>query len=150
MVLSEEESRTILGTRKTITGDVRWSVDPDHPTWVEFRVEVSTAEGFPVFVVGSYNYEIPALRYCLIHKGVGRVSGLCYGTDHHNPSCENTGEKHKHRWTDSYKDKDAYVPNDITAVITETCLVWRQFCEEANIEHNGDFAEPPPKQEEVF
>ncbi|MGH8191833.1 MAG: DUF6978 family protein, partial [Rhodanobacteraceae bacterium] len=42
-----------------------------------------------------------------------RIYGLDLGKDHHNPQCNQVGEKHKHRWTDQYRDKEAYEPRDI-------------------------------------
>ena len=57
------------------------------------------------------------------------------------------GEVHKHRWTDLVGDKEAYVPADITAPVTEPVEVWRQFCAEAKIEHRGRLARPEIQQE---
>ena len=40
------------------------------------------------------------LTYALILKTAGRIYGLDLGKDHHNPQCEQVGEKHKHRWSE--------------------------------------------------
>ncbi len=58
------------------------------------------------------------------------------GKDHHNPSCVNIGEKHKHRWNEQLRDKDAYVPEDITASVTDPVAVWQQFCTEESSGNN--------------
>jgi hypothetical protein len=83
---------------KRITGDISWSEDEDHSPGVEFRTEVRSDAGYPLFIKGSYNPLIEALSYNLIHRGSGRIYGLDIGKEHHNPSCVYIGEIHKHRW----------------------------------------------------
>jgi hypothetical protein len=46
--------------------------------------------------------------------------------------------------------RKAYVPPDITALITEPVTVWQQFCLESSITHNGIMQEPPPLQLDLF
>ncbi len=70
--------------------------------------------------------------------------------DHHNPDCNQVGEKHKHRWNEIFRDKEAYAPNDITAPVSKPVAVWEEFCQEAGIEHNGALKHPPSWQEELF
>ncbi len=106
--------------------------------------------GYPLFVKGSYNALAKAMSFAVVHRGVGRVYALDLGKDHHNPSCTNVGEKHKHRYTEQYRDKDAYVPTDITAGVDDPVSVWKQFCQEANINHSGTMHAPPPVQEDLF
>ncbi|MGH8190537.1 MAG: DUF6978 family protein, partial [Rhodanobacteraceae bacterium] len=79
-----------------------------------------------------------------------RIYGLDLGKDHHNPQCNQVGEKHKHRWTDQYRDKEAYEPRDITASATDPVTVWTQFCKEAKIAHHGQMMPPPPRSRELF
>jgi hypothetical protein len=135
---------------KSIGSDITWSADVDHSPSVEFRAEVSNSLGHPLFVRGSYNALAATLTYALIHRTVGRIYGLDLGKDHHNPSCNLVGEKHKHRWDDRVRDKNAYVPNDITARVDDPVSVWKQFCEEARITHSGTMTEPPARQLELF
>ena len=151
MGLTEGELAALLAdATKTISGDIEWSEDEDHSPTVEFRVEVSSVAGYPLFVRGSFNQEIKALAYSLIHRGVGRIYGLCLGKDHHNLDCPWVGEKHKHRWDDVTKDKMAYVPGDITAPATDPVAVWSQFCAEAGIVHLGVMHSVPPVQGGLF
>ncbi|GBF80954.1 hypothetical protein [Aphanothece sacrum] len=49
-----------------------------------------------------------------------------------------------------YKDKQAYVPPDITASVDEPTTVWQQFCIESNITHNGLMNDPPLSQLDIF
>lgn len=113
---------------------------------MEFRVDVYSDSGWPLVVCGSFNGLARTLTYAVIHRGVGRVYALDLGKDHRNPSGELVGEKHKHRWTEQYRDKEAYVPDDITATVDEPVDVWKQFCFEAGINHLGVLKPPPPVQ----
>jgi hypothetical protein len=137
-------------TTKRVAGDVTWALDEDRSPAVEFRVEVQSNVGYPIFVKGSYNALAGALTYTLVHRGSGRIYALDLGKDHHNPTCTNTGEKHKHRWREPVRDKEAYVPEDITAPATDPVSVWRQFCAEAKIKHDGVMHPPPPVQMELL
>ena len=149
--MTQTEFGAILSdTTKRITGDIAWSEDEDHSPAVEFRAEVTSQPGYPLFVRGSYNAEAQTLTFVLINRAVGRIYGLDLGKDHHNPDCVCVGEKHKHAWRDPVRDKEAYVPGDITAPATDPVTVWRQFCKEANIQHDGVLQSPPPRQKELF
>lgn len=151
MALTNTEFETILGDRsKRIESDIDWQEDEDHSPSVEFRAEVRSDAGWALFVRGSYNPLIPALSYALILKTAGRVYALDLGKDHHNPRCDQVGERHKHRWTEQFRDREAYVPDDITAEASKPLEVWRQFCAEANLTHNGTLFPPPPTQGDLF
>lgn len=140
----------ITDETKRIVGDIDWTEDEDHSPAVEFRVEVQSEAGWPLFARGSYNAFAETLSFTLVHRGSGRIYALDLGKDHHNPSCQYVGEKHKHRWTEAFKDKDAYVPEDITAPVGQPVEVWRQFCAEAKIVHDGVLHRPPIIQEELL
>lgn len=47
------------------------------------------------------------------------------------------------------RDKEAYVPGDITAPVADPVAVWKQFCSEASITHNGELHAPPMVQLEL-
>ncbi|HME00637.1 MAG TPA: hypothetical protein VKM93_25310 [Terriglobia bacterium] len=127
----------IADISKRIDGEISWGEDEDHSPAVEFRAEISSEAGYPLFVRGSYNSEARKLSYVLIHRGEGRIYGLCLGIDHHNPRCDHVGDRHKHRWSEGQRDKQAYVPPDITAPVDDPVAAWTQFCAEARITHNG-------------
>ncbi|NLX97568.1 MAG: hypothetical protein GXY83_15475 [Rhodopirellula sp.] len=151
MPLTNAEFEALLANpSKEIVGDLGWSEDEDHSPSVEFRAEVQSDAGWPLFVRGSYNQLAGALSYSLILKTTGRVYGLDLGKDHHNPTCDQVGEKHKHRWKEQFKDKEAYVPADITAPVTDPVAVWQQFCRESAITHHGNLSAPPPLQKDLF
>ena len=151
MTLTNTEFEIILNDEsKRIEGDIAWEEDEDHYASVEFLVEVKSEAGWPLFVRGSYNRLIPALSYVMILKTEGRVYGLDLGKDHHNPMCEQVGEKHKHSWAERFRDKEAYAPNDITAPVTDPVSVWQQFCAEAKLIHDGIMNKPPALQGDLF
>jgi hypothetical protein len=135
---------------KEISGDIHWLTDEDHSHCVEFRAEVLSAGGWPLFVKGTYNPLVPALSFSLILKSEGRIYGLDIGKDHHNPQCHQVGDCHKHRWSEEFRDKEAYKPTDITATADNPVEVWKQFCIEAAITHNGRMLVPPPSVNDLF
>lgn len=147
---SNEFAALLSDLSKKIDSDITWGQDEDHSPSVEFRVEVESEAGYPLFVRGSYNALAGALSYTLIHRGYGRIYALDLGKEHHNPSCQQVGEKHKHSWTERFGDKEAYAPPDITAPVHDPVQVWAQFCREANIQHHGVMHEPPPFTEEML
>jgi hypothetical protein len=143
MPLSDTEFAAIMSDRKWIDEDIVWREDEDHSLAREFRVEVSSNGGWPLFVEGRYNRRASKLVYPLILRTDGRICGLCMGNDHHNPQCNQVGRKHMHWWTEQYRDKEAYVPHTIIASVHDPVAVWQQFCAEAGIQHNGRMFPPP-------
>jgi len=140
----------LIDPTKRVAGDIAWSEDEDHSPAVEFRADVESAPGYPIFINGSYNALAATISYTLVHRGSGRIYALDLGKDHHNPDCHLVGERHKHRWNEPVRDKEAYVPGDITAPVTQPVAVWQQFCAEANIKHEGIMHQPPPLQLEIL
>ena len=148
MTISQQEFEVILADdTKEIAQDLAWAEDEDHSPAREFRVAVASQHRHPLFVVGRYNYRSGTLSYALIHRRAGRIYALDLGADHHNTDCNRLGEKHKHRWTEGFRDKQAYVPEDVTEPWDQPVEVWNQFCREARIRHRGRM-NPPVIQEE--
>jgi hypothetical protein len=151
MPLSNNDLALILeDNSKRIVGDVEWKEDEDHSPALEFRVEIQSEQGWPLFVKGSYNCLINTLSYALILQTDGRIYGLDLGKGHKNPTQEQVGEKHKHKWTEQFRDKEAYVPDDITESASNPKAVWSQFCIEAKIEHQGVMKALPSIQQNLF
>jgi hypothetical protein len=146
----EEFEALIIDNTKKINHDITWDEDEDHSPSLEFQIQVDSDPSYPIILKGSYNPLSEALSYVLIHKKFGRIYALDMGKEHRNPAGELVGEKHKHRWDEVLRDKKAYEPDDITASKNNPVAVWRQFCEEAKIIHNGTMQEPPPLQLEAF
>jgi hypothetical protein len=99
---------------------------------------------------GTFNPLIPAITFALISKTSGRIYALDLGKGHKNPDGRIVGNTHKHRWTEEFKDKQAYEPEDITAAPDNPIQAWQQFCQEATIQHNGRMHPPPPIQGDLF
>jgi hypothetical protein len=143
LIMNQSEFEAIMKDKtKKIVGDISWSEDEDHSPTREFRIEIQSEVGYPIFIKGSYNPLVETLSYSLIHRGSGRIYGLDLGKDHHNPSCTYVGEKHKHIWNESLRDKEAYVPNDINAGVIDPLSIWEQFCHETKIRHEGILHSP--------
>ena len=151
MPLTDTEFGSILEDEsKRIQGDITWREDEDHSPALEFRVDVESTNGWPLLLKGRYNSAAGTLTYALILKTTGRVYGLDLGKDHHNPTCEQVGEKHKHRWSERYGDKEAYVPDDVSAPVSDPVAVWKEFCAEARIRHDGTMRRPLATQGELW
>ena len=50
----------------------------------------------------------------------------------------------------SVREKEAYVPTDVTAPVSDPVSVWKEFCIEAGIQHNGRMNRPPAIQKELW
>ena len=87
MTLSDADFASILEDKsKKIIGDIEWLEDEDHSSSVEFRAEVKSEKGWPLFIKGSYNSLAMALTYALILLTDGRIYGLNFGKEHINQS----------------------------------------------------------------
>lgn len=146
-MLSDNEFEVFLYEDKVIEGDITWSDDEDHSPAVEFQVDVWSPAGFPLVLHAKFNRFSAKLSFAIIHRGTGRIYALDLGVDHRNPNGALVGETHKHRWTERFRDRQAYCPADITQPATEPVAVWREFCAEANIDHQGTLHEPPEQGE---
>lgn len=152
MTLMRREFEEILqDVSKTIEGDIIWQNHPQHDLLLKFKAEITSELGnYQLSMRGTYNPLIGGLSYHIICPPYGRIYGLDLGKDHRNPDGQNIGDKHKHRWSEIYRDKQAYEPQDITATASDPVLVWQQFCQEAVIRHNGVMQDPPMLQLDLF
>ncbi len=75
----------------------------------------------------------------LLHEPSGCIVRLELGkVKHRNPSAEWLIGTHKHRWSEQFRDKQAYVPDDITYAWDKPRQVWIQFCDEIGVSHLGN------------
>lgn len=145
--MNQGEFEVILtDERKFIEGDIDWKDDEFKGPVAEFRVELQSSMGYPLIVKGSFNRRLKKISFSIFHPSVGRIYGLDMGLSHKNPDGSVVGDTHKHRWSELFKDKQAYVPKDITASPDEPIEVWKQFCLESGITHQGAMHTPPPLQ----
>ena len=142
MTLSQQDYEAIINdTTKVIHEDIAWEGGRNSPMR-EFRVDIDSGDGHPIFVKGWYNPRSGKLSYSIIHRQVGRIYGLDLGADHQNPDGKFVGEKHKNYWVPGSRDKWAYVPDDITEPWNRPSAVWSEFCAEGNIQHLGRLRDP--------
>ena len=77
MPLTDGEFASILSDdTKRIEQDLAWNEDEDHSPAFEFRVNVDSTGGWPLFVKGRYNAAAGTLNYALILKTEGRIYAL--------------------------------------------------------------------------
>ena len=142
MTLSQHEYETIINDdTKVILQDIAWEGKPNSYAQ-EFRVDIDSNDGYPIFLKGWFNPFSHKLSYSIILRGVGRIYGLDLGAEHCNPDGRLVGEKHKNYWYPGSRDKWAFVPRDITATWDRPLEVWEQFCQEANLSHQGNMNQP--------
>ena len=142
MTLSQQEYDAIMADdSKVISENIVWEGSSNAPTR-EFRIDIESDEGYPIFIKGWYNPSSGKLSYAIIHRSVGRIYGLDLGADHKNPDGRPVGDKHKNYWVPGSRDKWAYVPSDITETWDHPVEVWHQFCAEANLQHLGTIQGP--------
>ena len=147
MPLSQQEFEAILADdTKEINGIIVWRRALNHSPAEEFRVEVASSAGYPLFVKGWFNSFSEKLSYSIVYQGVGRIYGLDMGADHRNPNGNRVGNKHKNYWLQGFRDKWAYVPADITETWNHPVEVWRQFCVEARLTHSDIMTRPAPER----
>lgn len=130
-----------------VRGDVAWTPDRGRSPTVKFRVPVESDADHPLVVVGRCNADSGTLSYLLVHGSAGRIYALDLGSDHRNPDGRLVGERHKHAWSEEFEDRQAYVPDDITESWDRPIEVWRQFCKEASLRHDGIMQSPLVHQE---
>ena len=140
-ISSQEYDAIVSDVTKHIDGDIEWEGRPTAAAR-QFRVDVASETGHPIFIKGWYNPNSGKLSYALIHRIAGRIHGLDLGADHCNPDGEFVGEKHKNYWVPGSRDKWAYVPDDITEDWDRPVAVWTQFCAEINLRHDGTLRDP--------
>jgi hypothetical protein len=150
--MTEADFQAILSDEsKTIVGDLSWNPDEDHSPALEFRQRIECQTGYPLFIRGSLNSQIGTLSFTVIHQAYGRICGLDLGKRHRNPDGSTVGLMHKHSWRGPIDGaKYAYEPSFITGTASKPVLVWREFCEQAKISHQGRLLEPPPHQPMLF
>ena len=142
MTLSQQEYDAIIADEtKRIEDDIVWASDQNSLA-TTFRINIDSDEGYPLFLQGWYNPYSGKLSYTIIFRGVGRIYGLDLGAEHINPDGGAVGDPHKNYWCPGFRDKWAYMPDDITHPWSCPVDVWRQFCAEVNLEHRGKMHPP--------
>ncbi len=144
-----EISALLADTTKRIEGDIEWQVDKPSPHVAYFRASVLSEEiDVPLFVKVTYNRILRKTSMALFSQTDGRLFGIDVGKDHYNRKQGLVGD-HRHRWRQGTRDRiaDAF---EVSAEIKEDPVkLWRLFCQEANIRHDGTLLPIPPQQTEL-
>ncbi len=142
MISDREFEAILMDESKRVEVDIEWRADRGRVASYYFRVPLASGPGYPIEVFGRWNQSGRRLSYVLLYSGVGRIYGLDVGHGHRNPDGELLGSPHKHKWSADFRDRQAYMPSDITAQWHEPVRAWGQFCAEARIVHLGRLGEP--------
>lgn len=137
-----EWAKSLKDSSKRIPGDINWIGDEHRSHVRRFQAGVDIAAGYLLSVRGYYNPRAMMLSYTMFLGEGSRIYGLDLGKSHRNPGGDRVGKKHKHRWSERYQDNEAYVPADITEPASDPVAVWRQFCAEAGLRHDGALEQP--------
>ncbi len=136
--LDESEIARVLSVPKHIDQNIQWKT---HGGYKTFSTDVVSEEAdYEMILVGSLTEATGYVKFNLF-VGSQPIAMLHVGKIHHNPDCERLeGKVHKHRWSDAYREKRAYLPNDIDVTTIESGF--RSFLNECNIELRGRFVAP--------
>ena len=138
-VVSEDEiENIIINVRKEITEKyINWEYRGD---FHKFKVNVHNEEGYPLKLVGTYSVKTSFFSFALLLSN-RRIRGLdCGSKRHHNPDCDKIKGVHKHKWTDSHQDREAYIPKDIDC--SDVIKAFEAFLKECNISFSGRLLKP--------
>ncbi len=145
-ILTEAEAERIVALPKRITGQNQWEERDDHNWYTEMEIEAN--EQLPLRLYGRYNPRTGNYTF-IFFCGRLNLRRLDIGKRHHNPDCQNVGTRHKHTWTDRYRDKWAYEPPEMQDIETIR-EAFTKFLAECHITLEGRFIEPPTGYQEVL
>lgn len=148
-IISEKEVEDIFDNcDKIIKEDIKWIQKNDKKYTIEFNVPIEVNYPGKFVLIGTYNYSLNRFTFTILYNNEFRIKALDIGKGHKNPDKKRIGKKHKHKWTDKYKDKWAYEPNDITTGASIEQIFY-EFLKECNIIYTGNKFTIPPYQLEM-
>lgn len=147
--LREAEADSLVGLPKVIRDNIVWTQRPNK-SWLESRVDVLGDFKGQLQLLTTVNAEIPSkFSITLLLNGDHAIRGLHLGSSHTNKCSDRRSwyyDTHKHVWSDVCPPHaHAYTPANIT--VTSLAEVFRQFCQECNIDFQGLFKDPIFKPE---
>jgi|Deesub1362A_J573_1020465.scaffolds.fasta_scaffold01433_5 hypothetical protein len=136
-ITEEEIEDIVVNIKKEITDPIEWAYK--HGIH-KFKVDVQNEDGYPLKLVGTFSFRSGNFSFALLLRN-RRIRGLdCGRKVHHNPECEKIKGVHKHKWTDAYQDKEAYIPSEVDCSSIVGAL--RAFIEECNIKLKATIRKP--------
>lgn len=148
--ITEQEVNHLMEAPKSIIEEIRWTSKPGREHILEFVVPIKTPnDTIKLQLVANINTKINKFSFTILYNGSIRIKSLDIGKGHRNPPDRkiNIGKKHKHTWTNEWKDQWAYKPDDITDGADFDQVFW-EFLKECNISFDGELPPLPPVQEE--
>lgn len=148
ILLTENEVNRIISASKRIKEDVRWEYKQNEG-YAKCQLTVENTLRVNLKMVANVNMEEPTIySFSLILSNAYRIRGLDVSGSHKNKHTDHNewrGITHKHRWSDRCREAFAYTPQENIAA-GEIDKTFRLFCEECNIDFQGEVLTLPPKQ----
>ena len=151
-LITEEEANEIINSPKRITEPIVWKEIRPRTMIFSFSVPIKVdRDDITLTLEGSYNMRLPTkFSFKIMLNGKLRIKALDMGRSHRRPGDHvrvgKKTKKHKHTWTDEYKDNWAYEPDDITTGGSIEKVFW-EFLAECNIIYEGEFSLPQVQME---
>lgn len=130
-----------MNAPKVISEPIEWKTK-NNGVFCFFKVAlegINRPLPYETLLHGNYNLELGTYTFTIIMNG-NRVKSLDIGKAH-----KEHGEKHKHSWTETHKDRNVYVPDDITTG-ADMKIVFQEFLAECNIKTEVELPNPPSSQ----
>ncbi len=108
----------------------------------EFRVKVVSDAGDQLSVKGSHNRKLGKTSYTLF--STVRLFSVDYDRNH-----ADVGNFHVHTWDASQQKPIAAKANAETEIGKDPLQLWKWFCEQTHIRHDGTLESLPRVQEEL-
>lgn len=149
--ITEQEANKLMEMPKKITSEIIWVKKPNRDEIYEFIVPLEIDNyNEKLELIVNRNEKIGKFSFTIVYNGIARIKSLDIGKGHRNPPDRkiNVGKKHKHTWTDRWKDQWAYCPEDITdgAPFEQ---VFKEFLLECNISTDVKLPPLPAHQKEL-
>ena len=137
-----EQLRDLPGKR--VAADIRFAaVKGASPNLLFSEVPVENSLGLEVVLNGTYKPALPAVTFNFVLRGTGPICRVTVNGTHH----KDAGRTHKN---DLRREEDARL--NLPSALARPDLdgktareVWQTLCQQANIEHVGEFH--PPEEE---
>jgi hypothetical protein len=152
LTITEQEANRIIEMDKTIEDSIKWTKKPQREGIYEFIVPVEIDDPYTkLTLIVNRNEKNQKFSFTILYNSTVRIKSLDIGKGHKNPPDrkQNVGKKHKHTWTNEWKDQWAYKPDDITDG-ADFRQVFKEFLIECNIKTEQELPKLPPHQEEMI
>jgi hypothetical protein len=140
-VTQAEFEALIADLTKRIEGTISWSQDKSGVVF-DFRAKVKSDSGDQLSVKGSHNRKLGKTSYTLFTTD--RIFSVDYDRNHGD-----AGNFHIHAWDASRQKCVAMKASGQIEIARDPLRLWKWFCEQAHITHDGVLESLPPLQESL-